>query len=160
MISVVLTSGAMAEPSTMALVMHLAKALKRASSDELLGMRMRHYLVLGYLDRRAPALQQDLCETLMVDANNCVLMLNELEKMGWTERRRDPADRRRHVVDLTDEGRRALDRARRAQDTLEDEILAGLDADERDQLRGLLRKAITALHEREPAPVAAPAPAA
>jgi DNA-binding MarR family transcriptional regulator len=144
----------MAEPSTLALVMHLGKAVKRASTEDVLGMRMRHFLVLGLLERRAPALQQDLCETLMVDANNCVLLLNELEKEGWTERRRDPADRRRHVVELTDEGRRALGRAREAQEALEDQIFAGLDDGEREQLRSLLRKTLATLHEREPAPAA------
>jgi DNA-binding MarR family transcriptional regulator len=140
-----------AEPGTLSLVLHLSKAIHRASSDELLGMRLRQLLVLGYLDRRAPARQQDLCETLMLDANNCVLLLNELEEQGWVERRRDPKDRRRHVVDLTDEGRAALARARAAQDSLEDELLAGLDEDERDQLRGLLFKALSHLHEPVPA---------
>lgn len=145
----------MAEPSTLAMVMHLSKAVHRASSEELLGMRLRQFMVLGFLEREEPARQQDLCETLMLDANNCVLLLNELEDAGWTTRRRDTADRRRHVVELTDEGRRALAHARKAQDKLEDKILAGLDDDERDQLRGLLRKALLGLHEREPARVAA-----
>jgi DNA-binding MarR family transcriptional regulator len=132
------------------MVLHLSKAVHRASSDELLGMRLRQFLVLGYVERQAPAArQQDLCETLMLDANNCVLLLNELEDAGWLQRRRDPADRRRHVIELTDAGRRALARAREAQEALEEEILAGLDADERAQLRALLRKALTHLHERD-----------
>jgi DNA-binding MarR family transcriptional regulator len=141
----------MAEPGALALVLHLSKAVHRASSDEVLGMRLRQFLVLSYLDRQAPRRQQELCETLMLDANNCVLLLNELEEAGWTERRRDPDDRRRHVVDLTAEGRRALHRARRAQETLEAEMLGALDESEREQLRSLLRKALTGLREREPA---------
>ena len=141
----------MPQPGTLALVLHLAKVVQRASSDELLGMRLRQFLVLSYLERRAPALQQDLCETLMTDANNCVLMLNELETLGWTTRRRDPADRRRHVVDLTDDGRRALAHAQAAQAELEDEMLAGLGADERGRLRELLLKALARLAERQPA---------
>jgi DNA-binding MarR family transcriptional regulator len=138
-------------PGTLSLVLHLSKAIHRASSDELLGMRLRQLLVLGYLDRRAPARQQELCETLMVDANNCVLLLNELEAAGWIERRRDPEDRRRHVVDLTPEGHEALARARSAQDTLEDDLLAGLDTGEREQLRTLLFKALQHVHDRMPA---------
>ena len=145
----------MGEPSTLAMVMYLSKAVHKASSEELLGMRLRQFMVLGYLERQAPARQQELCETLMLDANNCVLLLNELEDAGWTTRRRDTADRRRHVVELTDEGRRTLAHARKAQDALEDKILAGLDDDEREQLRGLLRKALLGLHEREPARVVA-----
>jgi DNA-binding MarR family transcriptional regulator len=144
----------MSQPGTLALVLHLSKAVHRASSDELLGMRLRQFLVLSYLERRAPARQQDLCETLMIDANNCVLMLNELETLGWTTRQRDTADRRRHVVDLTDEGRKVLKRALAAQSELEDEMLAGLDVEEREQLRELLRKALTRLGERQPAAAA------
>ena len=139
----------MAEPGALAMVLHLSKAVHRASSEELLGMRLRQFLVLGYVERQAPARQQELCETLMLDANNCVLLLNELEDAGWVQRRRDPADRRRHVVELTDEGRRALARARQAQEQLEGEMLAGLDASEREQLRGLLRKALAHLHDRD-----------
>jgi MarR family transcriptional regulator, temperature-dependent positive regulator of motility len=145
----------MSQPATLALVLHLSKAVHRASSEELLGMKLRQFIVLSYLDRRAPARQQDLCETLMVDANNCVLMLNELEAQGWTERRRDTADRRRHVVDITDAGRKALARAQQAQEQLEGEILAGLDAAERDQLRELLLKALRRVGERQPAAAAA-----
>ena len=37
----------------------------------------------------------------MLDANNCVLLLNELEDAGWTQRKRDAGDRRRHMVDIT-----------------------------------------------------------
>ena len=135
-------------PGTLALVLHLSKAVHRASSEELLGMRLRQFLVLSYLHERSPSRQQDLCETLMLDANNCVLLLNELENAGWTQRRRDPEDRRRHVVELTDAGREALERARRAQLTLEDDVLAALDADEREQLRALLDKALRGLHDR------------
>jgi DNA-binding MarR family transcriptional regulator len=148
----------MSEPGTLALVLHLSKAVHRASSDELLGMRLRQFMLLSYLERRAPSRQQDLCETLMIDANNCVLMLNELEALGWTTRRRDVADRRRHVVDLTDEGRTVLRRAQAAQAELEDEMLAGLEPGERDQLRELLRKALTRLGEREPAAAEAAQP--
>lgn len=128
------------------MLLHLSKAVHRASSDELLGMRLRQFMVLSYLRQNSPARQQDLCETLMLDANNCVLLLNELENQGWTERRRDPEDRRRHVVELTEAGRKAWERARTAQESLEDDVLVGLDQDERDQLNALLRKTLTALH--------------
>src|SRR3954465_12821227 len=103
-------------PGTLAMVLHLSKAVHRRSSEELLGMRLRQFLVLSYLNERSPSRQQELCETLMLDANNCVLLLTELEIAGWTQRRRDADDRRRHVVEITPDGREALERARRAQD--------------------------------------------
>src|SRR5919198_1380806 len=104
----------MTRPGTLALLLHLSKAVHRASSEELLGMRLRQFIVVSYLAERSPSRQQDLCETLMLDANNGVILLNELEEAGWTNRRRDPEDRRRHVVELTEAGRDALERAREA----------------------------------------------
>jgi DNA-binding MarR family transcriptional regulator len=71
-----------------------------------------------------------------------VLLLNDLESADLVERRRDPSDRRRHLVTMTDEGRIALHRAEAAQQTLEDEILGALDEEERATLAHLLRKAI------------------
>ena len=53
-------------------------------------------------------------------------MLNDLEDLDFVERRRDPADRRRHIVDITDTGLEALERAEVAQGSIEDEILGGL----------------------------------
>ena len=79
---------------------------------------------------------------LMLDANNCVLLLNDIEAAGWAERRRDPDDRRRHVVDITPTGREALFRAEIALDGLEEEVLGTLSPDERETLRDLLGRAL------------------
>ena len=78
-----------------------------------------------------------------MDANNVVLLLNELEDLGHVARRRDPEDRRRHLVELTKAGRRALADAERAQESIEDEVLKALDADERATLWQLLTRALS-----------------
>jgi DNA-binding MarR family transcriptional regulator len=129
-------------PGTVVMLMRLAKTVHKRSSDDLLGMKLRQLMLLSYLRSGAPALQQNLCESLWIDPNNCVLLLNELEEMGYVERRRDPADRRRHVVDITDEGRAALERGERAQESLEEQVLAGLTEEERATLRSLLQRAL------------------
>jgi DNA-binding MarR family transcriptional regulator len=69
-------------------------------------------------------------------------MLNDLEAAGWAQRRRDPDDRRRHVVEITASGRKALARAEQALDGLEEDVLDGLSADERATLRELLARAV------------------
>src|SRR5947209_11288967 len=89
-------------PGTVVMVMRLATAIKKRSTEELMGVKLRQLMLLSYLSSRGPALQQQLCESLWLDPNNCVLLLNELEDLGYVERRRDPTDRRRHVVDLTE----------------------------------------------------------
>ncbi len=126
------------------MLLRLAKTIHKRSTEELLGITVRQLMLLSYLRAGAPALQQQLCESLWLDPNNCVLLLNELEEIGYVERRRDPTDRRRHMVDITDEGRAALERGERAQESLEDQILAGLSDQERATLRSLLSRALEA----------------
>lgn len=98
-----------------------------------------------------------------MDANNVVLLLNELEDLRYVARIRDPDDRRRHLVELTSAGARALARAERAQEQIEDEVLRSLDAQERATLWRLLTRALQgaeAATGEASAPVAAAARAA
>jgi DNA-binding MarR family transcriptional regulator len=132
----------------MVLLTRLAKQVYRRSNEELLGMHLRLLMALSYLRDHEGAPQQELAEALCMDANNVVLLLNELEDAGYVSRRRDPSDRRRHLVELTPPGRRALARAERAQEGIEDDVLRALDAEERATLWRLLTRA---LYGAEPA---------
>jgi DNA-binding MarR family transcriptional regulator len=128
-------------PGTVVMLMRLATAIKKRSTEELMGIKLRQLMLLSYLNSGEPALQQQLCESLWLDANNCVLLLNELEDLGYVRRRRDPADRRRHVVELTEAGRAALERAEASQESIGDEMFAALSDEERATLRSLLGRA-------------------
>ena len=130
-------------PGTVVMLLRLAKVIHKRSTDDRLGLKLRQLMLLSYLHGGAPAPQQQLCESLWLDPNNCVLLLNELEEMGYIERRRDPADRRRHMVDITDEGQVALERAERAQEEIGDELLSALSDEERATLRSLLSRVVT-----------------
>lgn len=120
----------------------LAKQVMRRVSSELLGMDLRLLMALSYLGDHDGAPQQELVDALCMDAKNVVLLLNELEDCGHLVRRRDPEDRRRHRVHITEAGRQALDRARRALDAVENEVLQALDAEERAALLKLLVRAL------------------
>lgn len=87
--------------------------------------------------------QQALAERLHVDRTNLVGLLNALEQDGLVARTRSAEDRRRHLVELTDAGAEKLRDAERAVADAEDEVLGGLDADEREQLYRLLQRATT-----------------
>ncbi|HLL91828.1 MAG TPA: MarR family winged helix-turn-helix transcriptional regulator [Solirubrobacteraceae bacterium] len=129
-------------PGSMALLTRLAKQVYRRSSEELLGMHMRHLMALSYVRDHDGGPQQELAEALCMDANNVVLLLNELEDLGFVTRRRDPSDRRRHLVELTPGGRTALASAEHAQETIEDDVLQALDSSERAILWQLLARAL------------------
>jgi DNA-binding MarR family transcriptional regulator len=124
-------------------LIQLTKRVYRAASEDVLGIKLKAYVTLSNLDDGALP-QQDLCLAMHMDPNNCVLLLNELEGAGLVERKRDPADRRRHIVALTDPGREALSRAERAMDSLEEQVLGALSAEERTEFRELLGRALAA----------------
>ena len=105
-------------------------------------MRVKEFSTLAVLRDHSPIPQQELGEMLCVDANNLVLLLNDLESREFAFRRRDPADRRRHLVEITDEGLRAFDSAEKGIESVEDEVLASLSRDERIELQKLLAKAL------------------
>src|SRR4051794_38392024 len=126
------------------LLMRLARVIYRRSTEELLGIRLKELVTLAYLRDNAEVSQQSLTHALHFDANSCVLVLNDLEAAGFAQRRRDASDRRRHLVVLTDAGRRALEKAEAAQASIEDEVLGSLAPGERAQLRELLSRALEA----------------
>lgn len=123
------------------LLTQLSRVIYRRATEEVIGMRLKQLIALDHL-REETCLQQGLGQMLMLDPNNCVLLLNDLDEDGYIERRRDPADRRRHLVEITPAGRRALEEAERKLESLEDEVLGALTADERVRLHDLLEKAL------------------
>ncbi|HEV3186468.1 MAG TPA: MarR family winged helix-turn-helix transcriptional regulator [Acidimicrobiales bacterium] len=124
------------------LLTQLSRLVSRRSTPELLGQTLKELGTLSFLREFPETTQQALSEGLCIDANYCVLLLNDLEDNGLIERRRDPSDRRRHLVSMTEDGRRALHRAEAAQQTLEDDMLGALNEEERSTLASLLRRAI------------------
>ena len=138
------------EPGVLAQLTQLQKALHRRSTEELLGMRVKPYMALGYIRDHPGATQQELESAMFMDANSVVLMLNELEAAQFSIRRRDPQDRRRHIVEVTAAGRHALEKADRARETLEDEVLAPLSPEERVTLLKLVRRVLDGLLQPVP----------
>ncbi|WP_410810039.1 MarR family winged helix-turn-helix transcriptional regulator [Micromonospora sp. 067-2] len=125
---------------------HLARRMRLRSESALtpLGLRPRHLVALTVLRDVGEISQQSLASTLAMDGTNIVGLLNDLEAMQLVERRRSPEDRRRHVVELTDDGAKRLNEAECALASAENEILGTLEPDEREKLYLLLRRAASA----------------
>src|SRR5262245_40552452 len=116
---------------------HLTRLTRRVyanATPELLGMNLKQVAMLVALRDQGALPQITLCDMMKLTQNTVVTWLNELEDAGYVSRVRDADDRRKHNVALTEAGRAALERAEAELRKLEDEVLAGLTADERTQL--------------------------
>jgi DNA-binding MarR family transcriptional regulator len=136
----------------MVLLTRLSRVVYRRATEDLLGMRLKQYIAVSYLRDQGRTPQQELGEALHLDPNNLVLLLNDLEDDGLVERRRDPNDRRRHLVHLTGDGKRMLRRLRTRAREIEDEFLAPLSDSERADLHALLLR-LAEMHEPRCAPL-------
>ena len=98
--------------------------------------------VIDVVARRQPVSQREISDHLGLDASDVVGVLDILERASMVERRRDPQDRRRHAVVLTERGEAAARRFAELRDKAVDRALAGLAADDRRLLVELLNRAV------------------
>jgi MarR family transcriptional regulator, lower aerobic nicotinate degradation pathway regulator len=108
------------------------------------------FAVLAALEEYGALSQAEIGRRLGLDRNDVNGILNRLESHHQAGRRADPADRRRNVVTLTAAGRQHLEDLQQHADAVQDELLAGLDAAERQQLHALLAKLLDG-HQPQPA---------
>jgi MarR family transcriptional regulator, lower aerobic nicotinate degradation pathway regulator len=101
-----------------------------------------HYRLLAALEEFGPASQAALGRRTGIDRSYVVEAVNELADRGLVERARDPEDRRRNIITITPAGVRQLRRLDEVVAGIQDELLASLSADERDELARLLRKVL------------------
>ncbi len=102
-----------------------------------------HFTVLAVLDEGARETQATIADALGYDRSYLVGLLDELEERDLIARKRDPADRRRHIVRLTPAGKKTLAKLRALQASIDDDFLAPLDTADRKTLHTLLHRLAT-----------------
>jgi DNA-binding MarR family transcriptional regulator len=124
------------------LLAHLGRVAKRQFAEALepTGLKGPQAFALMRLRDLGPISQQDLADTLDLDPSKLVALLNDLESDGLAERRRDPCDRRRHIVEISARGHDRLADADRVMADFEGEFFSGLAAGELLELQGLLAR--------------------
>ncbi len=128
----------------------LAQLNRRATAERMAREQWAHEAgfrpgcigVLRVVAAREPASQREVSDQLMLDPSDVVTLVDILERAGMVERRRDPADRRRYALEITEGGRRAVVRLTEISQQINAELLAPLDIWERVQLADLLARVV------------------
>jgi DNA-binding MarR family transcriptional regulator len=122
---------------------HLAHRAIAERALASFGLGVKEFGALSVLVEEGPLSQQRLGERQGVDRTTMVAVVDELERRGLVERRRNPADRRAYALHATAKGRRLLRRAREAAKRAEDEFLTPIPPSDRRRLKQLLRTLIS-----------------
>ena len=126
------------------LLFRLWRASHVRAADALgsVGLTPALFALLNVIGAREGAIQQELGSALGIDRSTMVSLIDQLESAGLAKRRPSATDRRAREIATTPKGRRLLQRSRQMILETEDEVLAGLTADERGELLSLLRRAL------------------
>jgi MarR family transcriptional regulator, transcriptional regulator for hemolysin len=107
-----------------------------------IGLTPALFALLNVIGTREGAIQQELGSALGIDRSTMVSLVDQLESAGVARRRPSATDRRAREIAITPKGRRVLQRARELISQVEEEVFAGLTAEERGELLALLRRAL------------------
>lgn len=131
-------------PTLTALTTYLLSKTGKAARGRLAaqlagqGLRLWHMAVLAALADFGPHTQRELAERLTIDPSDMVKVLDDLTAAGHVTRTRDPADRRRVRVALTESGTAALAAQVTQAESVQSALLARLTPQERATLHALL----------------------
>ena len=120
----------------------VSRIVTRAFDDALAeaGGSLPVWLVLISLKSRQLASQRELADAVGVQGATLSHHLNAMEAAGLVTRRRDPGNRRLHVVELTPDGNALFFRLRDVAFAFDQRLRAGLSGQDVDQLEALLAR--------------------
>ena len=122
---------------------HLAHRAIAERALASVGLSGKQLGALSVLVAEGPLSQQRLGERQGVDRTTMVALVDELERRGLVERRRNPDDRRAYSLHATPPARGVVKQAAEATKRAEDEFLAPIPAGERRRLKQLLQRLIS-----------------
>ena len=102
-----------------------------------------YYPLLAALAETGATSQADLGRRIGLDRSDVTAAVTDLEGRGYLDRAPDPADRRRNLVRITEQGERFLGELDGHLDLAQDELLAPLSTQERETLKGMLARLVT-----------------
>ncbi|TQM43851.1 DNA-binding MarR family transcriptional regulator [Pseudonocardia cypriaca] len=137
-------------PTLLGIPSYLAGNVARAATRTLWrslaehGLGLSQHAVLVAIHDFGPLAQVEIADRLDLDRSQVVGFVDALERHGFVTRTRDPRDRRRMLVSMTEAGAAAERRVTEAAQELQPALFAALSPAELDQLVGLLERVLDA----------------
>ena len=119
-----------------------AKIVRRAFDDALIagGGALPVWSVLISVKLRGAGNQRELAQSVGIQDATLTHHLNAMEANGLLVRRRDPANRRIHLVELTPSGEALFLKLRETAMAFDRQLRAGLDQDDLDKVRSVFSR--------------------
>jgi DNA-binding MarR family transcriptional regulator len=134
--------------ATLLVVGDVLMALHEPPIEATLGASQTVAQALAVLDGAGePLTPSQIGERLLVSSATMTSLLDTLEQRDWVRRTPNPDDRRSLLIEITDAGRAMTDVLIPGLHKLERRVMSGLNADERDQLLGLLGRVLDRANE-------------
>jgi DNA-binding MarR family transcriptional regulator len=118
-------------------LLQLAHQGARRVFNEALGplnIQAKHLGVLMALGGKEALSQIQISRRLELDKSSVVLIVDDLERLGFAQRKANPNDRRAHVLEITTSGQQVVSKARQIAIAADEAIFAGLSARDRINL--------------------------
>ncbi|MEV6430032.1 MarR family transcriptional regulator [Nocardia sp. NPDC051463] len=115
--------------------------LHQALKNEV-GTSLRDQWVLVHLEDNDELSQQQVSDAMHIDRSEVVRMIDGLEQAGFVVRTRDPGDRRKYRLSITQAGKAERRRTDEVIEQATAKVLRRLDDEERKTLRRLTLKAL------------------
>lgn len=132
----------------MQMLLRHMKQTRHATLANQYGLEEYEYATLHFLAGCGPdhrATPSEIAAWQRMSPSGITGRLDALEKRGFVRRLPSPADRRKVIVELTEEGRQAWHSTFDPQANEEAKVLAALDPDEQEQLNAMLRRMMSVI---------------
>lgn len=135
------SDSAAAERSLLALITDIQNGLARSFRERTshLGLSRAQWRVLSAISGRPGLTQTELAEMVGVGRAPAGKIVDRLQAKGWVERRNDAADRRINRLHITRDFRPIAEPTRTISDAIINELLADVEATDREVFNRVLR---------------------
>jgi len=110
------------------------------------GLIGKHLGILLLIQDKGALPQMEVGKCMYIDRTTMVGMIDDLERLGYVERKAHPTDRRAHALYLTTKGKELLPKLYQIGLKAEKKLLAPLSSKDQAELNRILRQLVLAHH--------------